>query len=343
MQKLKYRVVRAGAAGGVVPMHLAFIDRSDVIKAGISNEKACQLVGAQFTDGVAINVIDLDAITVTSDGIIADGAVVAFASADRGKINPNFGFLNVSEIPYTQQLMDEEPHMKQWDTDYYRGKRLYRGPSAEDRVHRSSHNENMTITGRIASNNTGSEVMNLIEMTEILTPIFGQLQLVRDGAVLIGKTGPEMSVGIGMVVRERRGRIFGWNYGAGMTAHRSGKYAKTVKCEDYSIVAEKSLLAEYTIRALEAGLVPGLHLGCSPVTLSIAKAMGLPIGLDNITDDAWIELESVGITKESLQKPSTPLSREEVIARADEILPGIEDGKRYLASDICDICYVDCL
>ncbi|MGI6586166.1 MAG: hypothetical protein ACOX3L_09580 [Lutisporaceae bacterium] len=159
------------------------------------------------------------------------------------------------------------------------------------------------MSGRIANNNTGSEMMDLVEMTEILVPFLGQIEIMRDGNVLVGLAGPEISVGIGMVVRERQGRIFGWQYGAGMTAHRSGVYAKTVKSDYPAIVADKKVVAEYTIRALEAGMIPGLHIGCSPVVLSIAKAMGYPIAFDNITDRAWIELESVGISRKSLETP----------------------------------------
>ena len=85
------------------------------------------------------------------------------------------------------------------------------------------------------NNNTGSEMMNLVDMTEILVTFLGQIEIMRGGEILVGLAGPEISVGIGMVVRERRGRIFGWNYGPGKTAHRSGIYAKTVKC-DYPVI-----------------------------------------------------------------------------------------------------------
>jgi len=342
MQKLKYKIIPKGAADGVVPINLIFIDKKDVDEVGIAYKEACQLVGKEFKDDCAsVNIIDQDAVTVTSDGIMADSAVVAFASVDHGRMNKAYGFINISEIPYTYELLAEEPHMKQWNTDYYRGKRLYRGPSKEDREPREAHNEHMTTTGRIANNNTGSEMMNLVDMTEILVPFLGQIEIMRDGNLLIGLAGPAISVGIGMVVRERRGRVFGWNYGAGMTAHRSGIYAKTVKSDYPAICADKTVVAEYTIRALEAGLIPGIHLGCSPVVLSIAKAMSYPIAFDSITADAWIELESIGISRNELEKPSVPLSREEVIARADEILPGMTNSKKYKVSEICQIRYAE--
>ena len=340
--KLKYRIVPQGAADGVVPINLIFIDKADVVAAGLSYLEAVQLVADEYRDTcAAVNIIDQDAVTVTSDGIMADSAVVAFASVDRGRINVDFGFINVSEIPYDPVIFQEEPHMAQWHSDYYRGKRLYRGPSTEDRGNRNAHNENMTITGRIANNNTGSEMMNLVEMTEVLVPFLGQIELMRDGNLLIDLAGAEVSVGIGMVVRERRGRIFGWQYGAGQTAHNSGKYAKTVKSDYPAIAADKKVVAEYTLRALECGMVPGWHIGCSPVVLSVAKAAGYPIAYDEITDRAWVELESVGITREKLEAPAPVLSREEVIAQADDILPGMKNGKKYRAQDICQIRFAE--
>ena len=107
---------------------------------------------------------------------------------------------------------------------------------------RDRNNENMTMSGRIANNNCGSEVMNMVEMTEILAPFFGQVELMKGGEVIIGVAGPEVSVGIGMVVSERHGRIFGGDnlgsYKAGMSAHNSGVYAKKMCIRD-SIIAVK--------------------------------------------------------------------------------------------------------
>ncbi len=342
VQKLKYRIIPKGAADGVVPLNLVFVDKKDVDNVGLPYREACELVAKEFKgDCASVNIIDQDAVTVTSDGVMADSAVVAFASVDRGIINKNYGFMNVSEIPYTYELLAEEPHMRQWNTEYYSGKRLHRGPTPEDRKSLLPHNENMTITGRVMNNNTGSEMMNLVEMTEILVPFLGQIAIMRKGNVLIGLVGPVVSVGIGMVVRERRGRVFAWRFGPGKTAHRSGIFAKTVKCDYPAICACKNVVAEYTIRALEAGTIPGLSISCSPVVLSVAKAMGHPIAFDNIEADAWIELESIGITRANLEKPSKPLTREEIIARADEILPGMTTGKKYKVSEICQIRYAE--
>ena len=184
--------------------------------------------------------------------------------------------------------------------------------------------------------------MNVVDMTEVLIPAYGALEIMKDGEVLIGVAGPEISVGIGMVVFETYGRIFHRSYGAGLTAHNSGKYAKTVKSDYPAIAGPKRTLAEYTMRALEIGLVPGKDLGCSPAVLSIAKAMGKPIAFDNIEERAWIELESVGIRRADLEAPSTPMTREEILAKADEIVPGLTDGKLFKVADISEIRYAEC-
>ncbi|MEA5084834.1 MAG: hypothetical protein VB018_11915 [Lachnospiraceae bacterium] len=342
MKRLKYKLVPKGAAEGRIPINLIFVDKKDVFAAGLSYREACEVIAKNFKESAAIDIIDMDSITVTSDGIVVDFAIVAFASIDYGMINRDFGFLQVSERPYSIKLLEEEPHMKQWDSiSAYCGKQLYRGPNFEDRWPRVPHNETQTITGRIANNNTGSEVMDVVDMTEVLIPAYGALEIMKDGEVLIGLSGPEVSVGIGMVVFETYGRIFDRAYGAGKTAHNSGEYAKTVKSDYPAIAGRKSTLAEYTIRALEIGLLPGKDLGCSPAVLSIAKALGTPIAFDNIEERAWVELASVGITRSWLEEPSEKLSREEVIARADEIVPGISDGKIFKVKDIVKICYIE--
>ncbi len=343
MAKLKYRLIPEGAAEGMIPINLVYIDKKDITDAGILMIDACRAVAKDLNAPASVDVIDLDAITVTSDGIVADGAVVAYASADYGTINPVSGFVAVSEMPYTRTLLNREKHMKQWESDYYRGKRLYRGSYGDDMLPRGPLNERQTITGRIANNNTGSEVMNVVDMTEVLTPMYGMLTVMRGGEVLVGHSGPVVSVGIGMVVREDAGRIFGLGgYDAGDTAHASGDYAKTVKSDCWCMAGTKETLAEYTIRALEAGMVPGRDISSSPANLTIAHAMGLPIDLDNITAAAWIELESVGITRADLEKPvAKPLTREEMIAKAAEIIPGMEDGKRFNVADLYEDRYVE--
>lgn len=341
MNQLKYKVVPQGAAEGRIPINLAYIDKKDVDAAGIYMKDACAAVAKDLNAPASVDVIDLDAVTVTSDGIMAPCAVVAFASADRGIINPEFGFIGVSEKPYSTQIVKEEPHLRQWNTEYYHGRRLYRGPYGSDMLPRWTMNETQTVTGRIANNNTGSEVMNVVDMTEILTPIFGMHQIMHDGEVLVGMSGPEVSVGIGMIVREHNGRIFGWgSVPAGDTAHASGIYAKTVKSDCWTIAATKSVHAQFVLRAINCGMVVARDISSSPVNLSIARAIGAPIDVDNITKNAWIELESIGIDRKWVEsKPEKLLTQEELVAQADDILPGIVGGKKFKVSDIVEVRY----
>jgi len=344
MAQLKYRLIPEGSADGMIPINLVYIDKHDLDELGMLKIDACKAVAKQMNAPAAIDVLDMDAVTVTSDGIMADGAVVAYCSADYGQVNPMSGFVAVSEMPYTAKLMAREPHMQQWNSDYYRGKRLYRGSYGNDMLPRDSLNERQTITGRIANNNTGSEMMNVVDMTEVLTPMYAMLTVMRGGQVLIGHSGPVVSVGIGMIVREDAGRIFGFGGGtdAGGTIHASGEYAKTVKSDCWCMAGTKATLTKYVIRALEIGMVPGRTIACSPANLSIAHAMGKPIDLDNITEMAWVELESVGIHRADLEKSvEKPMTAEEAIANADKIVPGMEDGKLYNVEDLVEIRTVE--
>ena len=164
------RLLPAGAADGMVPFHLIYIDKKDIDAAGLTYLEACQKLADEYKDTCgAVDIVDTNAVTVSSDGIMGDAAVVAFASIDHGKINQDFGFINVSEYPYYPGIIEDEPHMTQWNSDYYAGKRLYRGPNTQDRGYRNPHNENMTMTGRIANNNTGSEMMNMVWNSFVLT------------------------------------------------------------------------------------------------------------------------------------------------------------------------------
>lgn len=340
MEKLKYKVVPKGAADGMNPINLLFIDKKDTDALGLGLRNACEIVAKDFKAPAAIDIIDMDAVTVTSDGILADCAVVAFASADDGKVNKEVGFLGISERVYSRQLIEEEPHMKQWNANYS-GRRLYRGPTPADKYPRELMSENQTITGRIANNNCGSEMMDVVDMTEILTPVYGMLAIMRDGEVLVGPAGPEFSVGIGMVVRERGGRIFNWSYGAGQTAHASGIYAKTVKSDYPAIAGTKAVLAEYTLRAMDIGMVVGRDIASSPANLCLARATGHPIDYDGITEGAWVELNSLGITREWLQAPCEKMTTAEAIAHAEEIVPGMMEAKKYQVKDIVEIRFAE--
>lgn len=331
--KLRYKVLPAGSFDGQLPLNLIFVDAKDVHAAGTDFLNACRAIAKDYDQPAAIDIIDMDAMTVTSDGICAPGAVVAFAAIDNHMLNETYGYMPVSEFPYDREIIAQEPHMKQWDA-LYPGRRLYRGPNAKDRGTHERHNENQVNTGRISNNNTGSEMFDLISMEEVITPFFGMRQIMLGDKVLVGKSGPEISVGIGMVVREYQGRIFGFTYGAGMTAHRSGVYAKTVKSFMTAIVAPKPVHAEFVLRALEIGMVPGRDISSSPVNLCLAHATGHKIDLDNISNDAWIELESIGLPRSVFEAaPAKLYTREEAIAHADEIMPGVVDGNIYETAD----------
>lgn len=326
---MRYRFIREG---GYVPLNIVLVDKRDIEKSGWTMDEAVERIAARHEGPTGINVFDMEAVTTTSDGIMVQGAIVRMAASDKGRIHPEFGMLDMQEMEVTEDLIREEPHLAQWRN--LQGKRMFRGPNPKDKlipVH------NVVITGRAANNNSATEMMNIVTMEEILLPILGQLQLMRDQEVLMGLTGEYISVGIGMTVAEKYGRVFPTRqFKAGETAHASGEYAKTLKRHIPCIVAPKSVLAEKTLIALEAGMVPGRHIGCSPAVLSIAKRFGSPIDYDNISPKAWAELESVGISKAFLQEETTTLSKTEIIEQADAIVPGVDKPERLTADRILE-------
>jgi len=147
-------------------------------------------------------------------------------------------------------------------------------------------------------------------------------------------TGGVISVGIGMTVAEKFGRVFPTRqFSAGETAHNCGAYAKTLKAGIPCIVAPKSVLAKHIIDVLEFGLVPGRELGCSPAVLCVAHALGAKIDLENISPRAWLELESVGLAESQFAQPGPGLTRDEIIDRADEIIPGLVEPRRVRSTE----------
>lgn len=170
--KLKYKILPAGSFDGQLPINLIYVDAKDVHAAEIGYLDACRAIARDYDQPAAVDILDMEAMTVTSDGICAPGAVVAFAAIDHHMLNEDFGYIPVSEFPHNREIIAQEPHMKQWDA-LYPGRRLYRGPSVEDRGAHEGHNENQANTGRISNNNTGSEMFDMISMEEVITPFFG--------------------------------------------------------------------------------------------------------------------------------------------------------------------------
>jgi hypothetical protein len=336
LKKFHYRFLPQKKEYGT-PINIAFIDKKDIQESKLTIEEAVNIVAEDVKGPAGINVFDMDAVTTTSDGIVVKGAIIAMAAADNGKIHPEFGMLYMEEIQVDEELLSFEPHLKPIH-QYYPGCKLYRGPNPEKKlipVH------NAVITGKAINNNSATEMMNAITMEEILLPILGQLQIMKDGEIILGYTGEVISVGIGMTVAEKFGRVFPTRqFKAGETAHNSGEHAKNLKAKIPCIVAPKSVLAREIIRALNAGLVPGLHLGCSPAVLKAAYALNRPIAVDNITKAAKQELASVGIDVEELRDNPNPVTEEEVIMTADEIIPGVENGKLISSSEIVEKRFV---
>ncbi len=340
MSQLKYRFIPEGKFHNIVaPVSIALIDYEDVLACGITCREACERVAAQHEGPVAINIWDLKtAVTTTSDGIMIDGSIVAMAASDYGKINNEFGYAEMLEIPWgsdeAKKLISEEPHLRQW-VENYPGRRLLMHPKKLNLpVHQA------TITGRAGNNNSATEIMHYITMLELLMPLAGQLEMMRDGSVALGKTGGIISVGIGMVVAEEYGRIVPHRqFPTGDTAHGSGQYAQTLKAHIPIIAADKCVLAKYIIRALEIGMVPGRDIGSSPAVVSVARHLGTPVAGDRITDRAYDELESVGFTREWVNGSAEKMTAEEIIANARDIIPGIDGPEYHHAADILAVKY----
>ena len=340
MAKLKYRMIPEGMLNGkLVPLNIVLIDLKDVKECGLEPKQAFELVASTIDEPTGLNIIDMDACTTTSDGIVVDGAIMRMAASDRGRINKDFGYLEMIPLNYTDEDLKREPHLKVWK-EKYPGRTLSMGPDYTKKI---IPVHNVVITGRASNNNSATEMMNIVTMEEILLPVLGQFEIMRDGKVLLGMTGEVISVGIGMVVPEQYGRIVPkCQYRCGDTAHGSGEYAKTLKKHIPIICAAKPVLAKYIIQALECGMVPGRTIGGSPAVLTVAKYLHKEIDFDNITEKAYEELASVGFTKEWLHTELPQLTPEEIIARADELIPGCEDYTEYNAADLVQVKYVDC-
>lgn len=340
--ELKYRFIPEGEHLGIyMPVSVALVDLEDVKACGLSCREACARIAVKHDGPVAINIWDItNAVTTTSDGVMVDGSVVAMASSDYGTINKEFGYVEMLELPWdsaeAKALIASEPHMQQWVKNYP-GKRFLTHPNPAMMnlpVHQA------TITGRCGNNNSATEMMHYITMNELLMPLGGQIQLLRDGTVDIGLSGGVISVGIGMTVGEKYGRIIPHGTSiVGDTVHGSGKYAQTLKAHIPCIAASKPVHAANIIRALDVGMVPARDIGASPAVIAVARAYGHPVAVERITDRAMAELESIGLSREGIASMPEPRSAEEIIAHADEIIPGIDNVKEYRAKDVYEILY----
>ncbi len=332
MAKLKYKMIPEGILEGkLIPLNIAIIDYKDVKAANVTPKQAFEAIAKTIDGPVGMNIFDMDAVTTTSDGVMVEGTVRFMSAADKGKINPDFGYLEMAEMPYSEELVKEEPHLIQWQKNYA-GRKLFRGPDPATKI---IPVHNVCITGRASNNNSATEMMNILTMEEILLPILGQQQILKNGKVILGMTGGIISVGIGMIMPEKFGRIFPTRqFPAGETAHGSGIYAQTLKAEIPCIVADKAILAENIIKCIEAGCVPGKTVGASPAVLSVARRLGADIDTGNITERAYEELASVGFTKEWITEKVDKLTPEEIIANADDIIPGVVEGTKYNVPDL---------
>lgn len=334
--ELCYKLLPEGEVKGIkVPVSIAFVDYRDVLACGVSMKQACDAIAAQIPGPGAIHMFDMDGVTTNSDGIMIPGTMTCMAACDYGRIDPEFGFTELLEVPHDPQLIREEPHLRQWDANFP-GRRLILGPDP-DRKPLPVHNA--VISGRSCTNNTATEVMNCVTMDEMLLFITGQTELMRGGDILWGRTGEVISVGIGMLVGEEYGRIVPHRqYTCGDTGHKSGVYAKFLKNKLPCLAAPKEVLARHIILALKAGMVPGRHVGPSPAVLTVAKYLGYPIDCDNITPGAYVELEDVGIREDWVRGVLEPMEEEDFLAQADILLPGTQDAKLYPAHELVRDC-----
>ncbi|MCL1992740.1 MAG: hypothetical protein FWG66_07320 [Spirochaetes bacterium] len=332
MAVLRYKIIPQGNIDGkTIPLNIVFVEKKDIEAAGLDSGQAIKEIARNTPGAAGINVFDTSAVTTTSDGIMVDGAIICMGASDKGKVNPDFGMLSMAEIPYSEEIVREEPHLLQWKKSYS-GRKLFRGPDPAKKI---IPVHNVAISGRASNNNSATEMMDIITMEEILLPFLGQMQCVTGGNVLVGMTGETVSVGIGMTVAEKYGRVFPTRqFKAGQSAHNCGHYATTLKRDIPCIVAEKSVLAFYIVKAIESGCVPARELGCSPAVLCVAKHMGAEIDFSRIEDSAQAELDAVGITQAFLKEKVPPLNGKEIQERADEIIPGVDGAKKINAKEI---------
>ena len=185
MAVLPYKVIPEGYIDGKnIPVNVVFVEKRDIQSCGLSFKEAIHKLGGVFEGPVAVNIFDMEAVTTTSDGLMVEGAIVCMGAADKGLVNSEFGILSMAEIEYSDEMIKNEPHLKQWKA-LFPQRRLFRGPNPADKlipVH------NVVITGRASNNNSATEMMNIVTMEELIFPILGQLTCIKGGEVLVGFT-----------------------------------------------------------------------------------------------------------------------------------------------------------
>ena len=322
------------------PVNVAFVDIKEFRNANLQIDEGLQIIARHLNSPVAVNVFDMDnAYTTTSDGLCVEGAIVAFAAADRGKIHPEFGRLFCKERAVNPGMFAREPHLRM-GYEKYPHKKLFIGP---DPAKKLVPLHNVAISGRTVNNNSGTEVMDCVSMEEMLLPILGQLQIVKGGDILLGIVGKEISVGIGCTIVEDYSRSQPFmKCKPGDTAHNSGVYAQTLKAKLPCIVAPKEVLAKAILDALDFGLRPAVELGCSPAVLHVAAAYGRELNVQNITPAARAELEAIGIDPDRLCRTAPRLTREEIIRQADSIIPGVEEPERVASREVIETVEIMC-
>ena len=336
MAKLKYKLLPEGMIGDIhIPIDIVYINYRDVTAANIMPKQAFEAIAKTSLNPMGINIFDPDSVCTTSDGVMVDGTVRFMAAADRGKFNKDFGFLEAMEMPYSDELIKEEPHMFQWKKSFD-GRKLFRGPDVSKKI---IPVHNACVTGRACNQNCSTEMANMVTMEEIMLPILGQQEIINNGNVLIGYTGQIVSVGVGMTVPELSGRLFPTRqFKAGDTAHACAKRAKNLKETVPCLACDKKTLAKNIIKCLVTGGIPGGNIACSPAVLTIAKHIGAKIDYGKITKAAYEELATIGFDEDWMKKDLEKMTPEELIERADELIPGLEGAKKYKVSDIVKEC-----
>ena len=67
--------------GKLVPLNIVLIDLKDVKECGLEPKQAFELVASTIDEPTGLNIIDMDACTTTSDGIVVDGAIMRMAAS----------------------------------------------------------------------------------------------------------------------------------------------------------------------------------------------------------------------------------------------------------------------